>query len=170
MRIEGFPPLLPACPGLLILGSMPSARSLTEQQYYGHPRNRFWPIMGAVFGAGPELPYAERCQRLTSAGVAVWDVLASCHRSGSLDASILRGSEQVNPIDQLVREYSGIRRLVFNGQMAAKTFDRRLRARMDGWPACVTLPSTSPANASWSLERLVDIWQPVLQPRPHQQL
>lgn len=162
LRIHGFPPLLPESPRVLILGSMPSERSLVEHQYYGHPRNRFWPIMGRLFGAGPELPYAPRCQRLKDARVAVWDVLAACHRSGSLDADIQRGSEQVNPIDQLVAEYPGLQRLVFNGQAAAKTFDRHLHARRGDWPESMVLPSTSPANARWSLEQLTATWQQAL--------
>lgn len=162
-RIHGFPPLLPEHPGLLILGSMPSVRSLAEQQYYGHPRNRFWSIMGVLFGAGPEHPYACRCERLTSAGIAVWDVLASCHRRGSLDADIRGDTLWVNPIDDLIRQYPDIRRIVFNGQVAARTFDRHLRARRADWPEVMVLPSTSPANASWRLPRLLQAWSAGLQ-------
>lgn len=163
-RIRGFPPLLPERPRLLILGSMPSVRSLAEQQYYGHPRNRFWPIMEALVGAGLDLPYQQRCERLMDAGIAVWDVLASCHRDGSLDADIRRGSEQSNPIDQLVLASPSVQRLVFNGQMAAKAFDRGLCARLEDWPERRTLPSTSPANARWSLPQLIDTWRVALLP------
>ncbi len=164
-RIHGFDPILGPRPRILILGSMPSARSLAEGQYYGHPRNRFWPLMGRLFGAGPELPYPQRCERLMARGIAVWDVLASCRRPGSLDAAIDRDSETANPIAELLHEQPGIRRLLFNGQTAARVFDRHVLPHMDAGRADRrSLPSTSPANASWSLERLLPVWREALQP------
>ena len=81
---------------VLVLGSMPSVASLAKQEYYGHPRNAFWPIMGRLFGAGPELPYDQRKAVLCERGVAVWDVLKTCRRAGSLDTSIRVDSETPN--------------------------------------------------------------------------
>ncbi len=158
-RIQGFPPVLGPDPRILILGSMPSVRSLAEQQYYGHPRNRFWPLMGRLIDAGPELAYEQRCLRVRAHGIAIWDVLASCRRPGSLDADILRESEQANPIDELLARHPGICRVLFNGQAAAQAFERHLRPRLpQHGPACLQLPSTSPANAMWSLDRLTIAW------------
>ena len=88
MIIQGFDPISDPDARILILGSMPGIASLEANQYYGHPRNAFWRIMGDVFGAGLELPYAERTAILKDQGVAVWDVLKLCHREGSLDSNI----------------------------------------------------------------------------------
>src|SRR5688500_20135249 len=83
-----FPPIAAPDARVLILGSVPSIASLARQQYYGHPQNSFWPIMGRLFGAGQDVPYEERKCILHEHGVAVWDVLRECHREGSLDADI----------------------------------------------------------------------------------
>src|SRR5258706_6926573 len=87
-RVQSFPPMVSRHSKVLVLGSMPGQASLRAGQYYAHPRNAFWRIMGSLFGAGPSLPYAERTARLQSAGIALWDVLQACVRPGSLDASI----------------------------------------------------------------------------------
>ena len=83
-----FPPAFRTDARVLILGSMPGEASLAAGRYYAHPRNAFWPIMGALFGAGAELPYDQRLARLNAAGVALWDVIARCRRPGSLDSAI----------------------------------------------------------------------------------
>src|SRR4029077_16189116 len=87
-RVQSFPPIVSQQSKVLILGSMPGEASLKADQYYAHPRNAFWPIMGELFGAGPSLPYQERVALLQSTGVALWDSLQACVRPGSLDASI----------------------------------------------------------------------------------
>ena len=87
-RVRSFPPIVSPHSRLLILGSMPGEASLKAGQYYAHPRNAFWHIMGELFGAGPSLPYQERVAILKSVGVALWDSLQACIRSGTLDASI----------------------------------------------------------------------------------
>src|SRR3954468_8036690 len=90
--IRSFPPIESRAARALVLGSMPGAASLRAGQYYAYRHNAFWPIMGALFGAGPEIPYGKRIAILRRAGLAVWDVLASCAREGSLDADIDEGS------------------------------------------------------------------------------
>ena len=106
--LTGFPPIAAADARVLVLGSMPSVASLAREQYYGHPQNAFWPIMGRLFGAGPELPYDERKAVLVERGVAVWDVLQSCRRAGSLDTAIDRDSEQANDFATFFRKHRQI--------------------------------------------------------------
>lgn len=148
---------------VLVLGSMLGAESLRQRQYYAHPRNHFWPIAGALFGAGPELPYATRLQRLVDAGIALWDVLAECVRPGSLDASIDPATARVNDFAGFFAAHPRIRAVFCNGTYSASTFERRvIRAGLlpTGIPM-TRLPSTSPANASWTLERKLDAWRAV---------
>lgn len=155
---NGFAPILGEKPRVLILGSLPSVKSIAQQQYYGHPRNRFWPLMGALFQAGPELAYSERTERLMSAGIAVWDVLASGVRPGSLDSNIQRDSEHANPIAALLLQHSSLRHIFFNGRAAEQCFARHIQLPAQLERATTNLPSTSPANAAWQLPRLLTAW------------
>ena len=128
-------------------------------QYYAHPRNAFWRIMGELFAAGAELAYADRAARLNAAGVAVWDVLARSVRPGSLDADIDLGSARANDFNGFFREYSDVRRVFFNGKKAAELFDR-----FDCRPFAVpltftTLPSTSPAFAAMPFAEKLARWR-----------
>ena len=100
-----FPPIAAADARVLVLGTVPSIASLAKQQYYGHPQNAFWPIMGRLFGAGRELPYDERKRVLREHGVAVWDVFRECYREGSLDTAIDVESESPNDIAPLLSEH-----------------------------------------------------------------
>ncbi len=163
-RIHGFAPILPERPRLLILGSMPSIASLRQGQYYGHPRNRFWPLMGELFGAGPECTYPQRTRRLRALGIALWDVLATCERSGSLDAAIVRRSEQANPLADLLRLNPQLKQVCFNGRAAEQAFRRHVRPQLpaDALPMLLCLPSTSPANAAWPWPRLLEAWRQIL--------
>ncbi len=155
MRADGlesfrsFPPILGRAPRVLVLGSMPSPASIAAGGYYGHPRNLFWPIMGELFGAGPELPYGERVRRLQRAGVAVWDVAHRCLRRKSADSSI--AEVEPNDVPGLLARRRTIRALFFNGRTPAALFERlilpELGPRARALPRTV-LPSTSPANAS----------------------
>ena len=88
MSHRGFPPVAATGARVLVLGSLPGAESLRRREYYAQPRNAFWPIFGAIVGAGPALPYSARLARLEAAGIALWDVCASARRDGSLDADI----------------------------------------------------------------------------------
>ena len=160
--IESFAPLLPAAPRLLILGSMPSVQSLKQQQYYGHPRNRFWPLIAALFDGDAGAPYPQRVAHLLAHRLALWDVLASCVRPGSADAAIRNDSEVPNRIDQLLAQNPGITRLYFNGAAAETSFHRHF-PKLEGLTT-QRLPSTSPANAAWSLERLIEAWSVLRKP------
>jgi len=143
---------------------MPSVQSLAAGQYYATPRNRFWPLMGALVGFDPAVPYTTRLSELTGAGIALWDVLQSCEREGSLDASIVESTEVANDFEAFFETHPHVRAVVFNGQKAAKSFQKRarlstaVRDRLD----FVGLPSTSPANARYTLALLVDEWRAAL--------
>jgi hypoxanthine-DNA glycosylase len=162
-QVESFPPqVAPGCV-LLILGTVPSVRSLELRQSYGHRFNLFWPFMGELFDAGPQLPYAERIARLQRRGIGIWDVLERCERPGSLDSSIIRASEVANDIPRLLRTHPGIRAIALNGGRAQQSFRRHIGPRLDQAMheriALLELPSTSPANASMSRAAKFARWE-----------
>lgn len=166
---EAFPPVIGAQPALLILGSMPSERSLELGQYYGHPRNAFWPIMGALLGFDPAIDYERRCVALTHRGIALWDVIRRCRREGSLDASIERDSIEANDFGALLEQHPGIRCIAFNGAMAEQSFRRLvlpgLTQQLQQHPnplEQLRLPSSSPAHASLSLTDKTAVWRQAL--------
>jgi hypoxanthine-DNA glycosylase len=162
---EAFPPIARADARVLVLGSMPGQASLAAGRYYAHPRNAFWPIMGALVGAGPELPYEDRVQRLQDAGIAVWDVLAACHRPGSLDAAIRRSDATLVDFAGFLDAHPAITRLCFNGGTAADLFRRGAGTdRLARDLALVILPSTSPAHAGMPFEAKLARWRAVLAP------
>jgi len=157
MSVESFPPIVSEQSKLLILGSMPGIASLKAGQYYAHPRNAFWYIMGELFGAGPSLPYERRVELLQSVGVALWDSLQACSRSGSLDASITE--EVANDFPALFAKYPNITRVFFNGSKAQTVFRRHaLPALPEDHHIFTRLPSTSPAHAAMRLEAKVQAW------------
>lgn len=151
-RVESFPPQVGAGCRLLVLGTVPSVRSLELRQSYGHRFNLFWPFMGELFDAGPELPYAERIARLHRIGIGIWDVLQRCERPGSLDSSIVADSEMPNEIPGLLAAMPTIRAIALNGGKARQAFRRHIVLRLDdarrAHVTLLELPSTSPANAS----------------------
>lgn len=151
---------------MLVLGTVPSLRSLELRQSYGHAHNLFWPFMGALYGAGPELPYAQRIALLHRAGVGIWDVLKDCERPGSLDSSILPRSEVANDIPALLDAYPTIQAIALNGAKAQQVFARRIAAniraeRLQGIEI-LALPSTSPANASIPRDVKLERWRSLL--------
>lgn len=154
--IYSFPPIADERSRVLVLGTMPGVMSLRKQQYYGHPRNAFWPVMAALCGC--ELPdrYERRQEMLLGRGIAVWDVCRQCEREGSLDSNIC--NEEPNPIPALLARYPQIRAVAFNGQGAARLFRRYF-----GEPPAtgLILPSTSPAHAI-PFERKLAGWRPLL--------
>ena len=164
--IHGFAPLLGDKPRILILGSMPSVASLEKHQYYGKPQNAFWKIMGELFGAGPELPYEERVEILTAQGIAVWDVLASCVRPGSLDSAIDMRTAVVNQFGGFLTAHRSIENVFFNGRKAEELFRKRVMPDLgSGLPplSFVCLPSTSPAMATLDFAAKLEKWRIVSQ-------
>ncbi|OGS91234.1 MAG: DNA-deoxyinosine glycosylase [Gallionellales bacterium GWA2_60_18] len=162
MRITSFAPVGDADAQVLILGSMPGKRSLEQQQYYAHPHNAFWRIMGELAGAHPQLPYAERLRALQAARIALWDVLASCMREGSLDADIC--AEQANDFAAFFARHPRITRVYFNGAKAEQSFRKSVLGKR-GLPLLEfhRLPSTSPAHAGMSYAQKLEAWRVVMQ-------
>ena len=155
--LESLPPVLRADARLLILGSFPGAASLRARQYYAHPRNQFWPILGALLGHPlAERPYLERIACLQEHRIGLWDVYASCVRPGSLDSSIR--DPVPNDLRMLGERAPGLRLVVHNGAESAR---RMPEVRALGIPA-LRLPSTSPANASLGLEVKLALWREAL--------
>jgi hypoxanthine-DNA glycosylase len=154
--LEGFPPVVDDGARLLILGSFPSVQSLAARQYYGNPRNAFWPITSALFGFDAHAPYETRLAALQSHGVALWDVLHKCRRAGSSDTKIDAKSLVPNDFGQMFANHRGIMRVYFNGHTADKLF-RRL-VRVDAPVSYQLLPSTSPARAMPPAQKL-DAWR-----------
>jgi double-stranded uracil-DNA glycosylase len=167
-RVQSFAPMVGAGCRILILGSMPGVASLNAQQYYAHPQNQFWRIMGEICGAGPGLPYDERLQVLLRQRLGLWDVLASCVRGGSLDSAIEHQSALANDLLPLLRSGS-VLRLCCNGGTAHAALRRHFgKALAHEFPRIDIrrLPSTSPANASWNYARKLEAWTEALQGRP----
>lgn len=162
--VKSFAPLAASDAKLLILGSMPGEASLQAGEYYAHPRNAFWPIMGHLFGFDPSVPYAERVGSLIVAKVAVWDVLASCHRVGSLDSEIDDTSVSVNDFESFFRQHPQIQKVFFNGAKAEHSFRKWVTPTLPGLDLVLQrLPSTSPANASFSFEKKRQAWEAIFE-------
>lgn len=154
-RSVGFAPVVDARTRLLILGSLPGDASLRAAQYYAHPRNGFWPLIGGVLGEGlAALPYDDRLNRLMARGVGLWDVIASAERSGSLDAAIR--SPEAADLRTLIVQLPYLKAVAFNGGLAAK-LGRRILQDMNAI-ALIDLPSSSPAHAARSLSEKAESW------------
>lgn len=158
----GFEPIAAADARLLILGSLPGQRSLELQQYYGQPRNAFWSILAAVTGVAADAEYAARSAGLIAARIAVWDVIASANREGSLDSRIERESVRVNDFASFFRRHSCIERVLFNGKTAEALYRRHVLPVLNGRERTIELiplPSTSPANAAAPLPARRAAWE-----------
>lgn len=158
------PVFAPGC-RILILGSLPGAESLRLQQYYAHPRNSFWELMASVLGVSLEPAYPQRLSALLTHEVALWDVLASGHRPGSLDSAIDLATAQVNPFNDFLRELPALQRILFNGAMAERLFVQRVLPGLSPEQHAIPrlrLPSTSPANASVPKQDKVSAWRAAL--------
>ena len=153
-RLQGLPPVVGRASRLLILGSFPGAASLQAQQYYGHPRNHFWPLLSAIWGVDlVGRPYRARIAELRARGVALWDIYASCRREGSLDQAI--EAPCLNDLASLRRRVPGLRLVAHNGGESARALATMQALGIEA----VRLPSSSPANASWSFERKLAAWR-----------
>jgi hypoxanthine-DNA glycosylase len=155
-RLQGLPPVIARQTRLVVLGSFPGAASLAARQYYAHPRNQFWPLLSALWGMDlATLPYAQRLAQIRRRGLGLWDVYASCRRNGSLDSAI--EDAELNDLASLRRRAPTLQAVCHNGGESARSM--KITAAL-GLPV-TQLPSTSPANASWSFERKLAAWQAV---------
>jgi hypoxanthine-DNA glycosylase len=154
--LQGLAPVAGPATRLLLLGSFPSAASLAARQYYAHPRNAFWPLLSALWGVDLcALPYARRLAAVKARGLGIWDVYARCRRKGSLDSAI--EDSEPNDLGAFARRLPRLQAIAHNGGESARAM-RVTRAL--GLPV-YRLPSTSPANASWSFERKLAAWRAV---------
>ncbi len=149
-----FPPLYNKDSKILILGSFPSVKSREQKFFYGHPQNRFWKVVAAVFGCDVPETIEEKKKFLLENGIALWDVIASCEIEGSSDSSIK--NVKVNDLSKILDE-ADVRQIFVNGKTAEKYFKKYTKAQI-GRDA-ITLPSTSPANAAWSVDALIEKWK-----------
>ena len=155
---EGFPPVARADARILILGSLPGQRSIDEQQYYAHPRNAFWPIMNALFGIDGS--YEQRLAGLLDKQIALWDVLASAVRPGSLDGRIQLDCARANDFQTFLAEHDAIQLIAYNGKKAEQLFERFVAGSLVGPDVRrVGLPSTSPAYAAMPFSGKLDRWR-----------
>jgi len=160
-----FPPIVGTTPKILILGSMPGMESLKQQRYYAHPRNAFWPIITSLYGPSKKLDYSQRCELLKQQQIAVWDVLKSCRRPGSLDQHIETESMIANDFVAFLQRYPSINQILFNGGKADQVFKRYAAKQLEAArisPLFHRLPSTSPAHAAMNYETKQRLWHQAL--------
>lgn len=156
-RLLGLPPVLDANTRVLVLGSFPGVASLRAQQYYGHPQNQFWKILGALWQLPlPAMAYPGRVAALLAHGLGVWDVYGACEREGSLDANIQNA--ELNDFAWVLRACPRLEAIAHNG---GESFRHARHTQQLGLPV-YKLPSTSPANASWSFDRKLAAWSEVV--------
>lgn len=157
----GMPPVAGVGARVLVLGSMPGEDSLRAREYYAHPRNAFWPIMGTLFGISEDAPYKTKLRGLKANKVALWDVIHSCQRKGSLDSSIEESSVVVNDLAGFISRHRSLKAIAFNGRKAEALFLREIALDLKGI-ALVALPSTSPAYASLTRDAKCERWRVLL--------
>ena len=164
-RVQSFDPIADRNAEILILGSMPGRASLAAGRYYAHAQNVFWRIVSDLLEIDARAPYRSRVEALQSARIALWDVLQSCVREGSLDTMIEKETEVANDFAAFFRSHRRITRVFFNGAKAEASFRRHVLPDLERGPAIlVRLPSTSPANASLSYARKLGAWRALLRP------
>ena len=154
---KSFKPSIDNSSKVLILGSMPGVKSLEMCQYYAHPQNRFWKVMGAICNEPKlnELDYNLKLKTLLKNNIALWDTIKTCVRDGSLDSDIQ--NETPNDIRGLLKKYSGIKTICFNGNKSYSAFKKHFPKLLEQYK-CYKLPSTSPANARYRLDNLYNEW------------
>jgi hypoxanthine-DNA glycosylase len=155
---SSFAPIADKHISILILGTLPGEKSLELQEYYAHSRNRFWQVIAAITGSSLPDSYEQKLELLRQNRIGVWDVVQSAKRVGSLDTNIL--DEIPNDLDGFLENHPHLRTIGFNGAKSRSLFDKYFRRKPD--LKYLALPSTSPANASYSLERLCEIWLELL--------
>ena len=159
---KSFKPSIDNNSKILILGSMPGIKSLEEQQYYAHPQNRFWKVMGALCSENnlAEFDYDTKLKILLNNNIALWDTIKSCKRKGSLDSDIK--NEQPNNIRKLLKNYPSIKIICLNGNKSYSAFEKYFPDLIEKY-STYKMPSTSPANAKYSLNKLIEEWSTILQ-------
>jgi len=163
MLVRGFDPIARPDARIVVLGSMPGRASLAAGEYYAHSRNAFWRIAGDLLHFDAAAPYRIRVRALLAARIALWDVLGSCVRQGSLDARIERASEIANDFPRFFRSHGKIARVFFNGAMAEASFRRHVAGDKGVAALRLTrLPSTSPANAAIPYAGKLAAWRAIL--------
>ncbi len=158
---KSFAPSIDDNSKVLILGSMPGVKSLQEQQYYAHPQNRFWKVLGAICNE-PNLhnfDYNKKLKTLLQNNIALWDTIKSCERIGSLDSDIQ--NEVPNPIDKLLKKSPNIKLICLNGNKSYSAFKKYFPELLEKY-SCYKMPSTSPANARYNLNSLIKDWSNII--------
>jgi hypoxanthine-DNA glycosylase len=159
---HGFPPIAAPDARILILGSMPGQKSLEESQYYAHPRNSFWPIIFNILKTNNELTYNDRKTLLIKNKIALWDVLKSCYREGSLDTNIDQSTIEPNDFDRFFSKHKQVTVVFFNGSKAEQLFNKnsiKTLKQAEQNLSFFRLPSTSPAHASLTFEQKLLQWE-----------
>ncbi len=163
-RVQSFDPVIGQHPRVIILGSMPGVASLEAVQYYAHPRNQFWPIMGELFGIDSQADYACRINQISALPLILWDTMRSCERPGSLDSNICNSTVEANDFSSLLARFVNIRAIAFNGASSEKYFKKLVLPRLPKTTQIdlLRMPSTSPANAGISYQQKLEKWRQVL--------
>lgn len=163
VHIHSFPPIESDNSSILILGTMPSKASLQAQQYYAHPRNAFWKIVGEILGVNTVSTYEAKTSLIIAARIALWDVLKSCTREGSLDSNIKNDTIILNDIASFLNNHSHIHRVCFNGAKAESLYMKHVLPllRISLNIEYIRLPSTSPANAAISFNEKLQAWKAI---------
>lgn len=165
-RVCSFPPVEDARARLLILGSMPGVASLRAGRYYAHPQNQFWPIVCEILGADPAAAYVQRIRLLVDSRIALWDVLDSCVREGSLDSAIEEASIVVNDFAGFFRAHPQLSGVLFNGAKAEAAYRKHVLPTLGALGGGIVyrrLPSTSPAHAAMKYAQKRRAWRSVLE-------
>ena len=152
-----FEPLFNETSRILILGSFPSVKSREQQFYYGHPQNRFWKVLATLYQEEIPTTIPRKAELVLNHGLALWDTIASCEITGSSDASIRKA--EANDLS-IILDHAPIRRIYCNGKTSFQQYEKWIRFRTGREAVC--LPSTSPANARWTLEQLAEAWSVIL--------
>lgn len=161
---KAFPPVVNMEARVLILGSMPGEASLEAGEYYAFARNAFWRIMDELIGTTAEMPYAQRLELLQQAGIALWDVIDSCERNGSLDSAIIQATLVANDFEIFLEQWPNIKTICFNGKSVERLFRTHVikKQRIREGLRMFALPSTSPANAQYTFEQKLTMWNTIL--------
>lgn len=159
----GFPPIAKLDATILILGSMPGQNSLSENQYYAHPRNSFWPILLQLFNVSGDLTYEQREQFLYDNKIALWDVLKNCYREGSLDSDIDNSTMETNDFRLFFKTHTEIKNVFFNGAKAEHIFKKEVLNHLHEYSYLKyhKLPSTSPAHAAMPMKEKQHKWKTI---------